>query len=325
MNILVLGAGTFGTAIANELSVNTENMVTLFSRNQEKVEEINQFQTNKSCFPNKHLTKHLKASSDKEFIRDAEIVFIALPSSVIIENLIALKSFFKDDVLFVNLSKGLFKRGVTIVESVKKELNTENVVTLKGPSFAVEVMEHADTLLTLGYTTKQQYETVNKIVRNTALHIDCTTDIRGVELLSVLKNIYAVVLGVVDAKYNSPNTRFMILTKSFYEVRVLLRSLGGADNTLFLACGFGDLCMTSLNDLSRNRTLGLLIGKGFFNSEYKSNSVILEGLNAIEMFHELLEENLHKDLPIFNKLYGFFANKGSNLEFKFDDLIDKKI
>jgi len=322
MNIIVLGAGTFGTAIANELSVNTENKVTLFSRNQEKVEEINQFQTNKSCFPNKHLTKHLKASSDKEFIRDADIVFIALPSSVIIENLIALKSFFKDDALFVNLSKGFFEGGVTIVESVKKELDTENVVTLKGPSFAIEVMEHADTLLTLGHTTKQQYEIINKIVKNTALHIDCTTDIRGVELLSVLKNIYAVVLGVVDAKYNSPNTRFMILTKSFSEVRVLLRSLGGADDTLFLACGFGDLCMTSLNDLSRNRTLGLLIGKGFFSADYKSNSVILEGLNAVEMLHDLIEEDVTKELPLFNKLYNFFANKERELEFKFDDLID---
>lgn len=322
MNIIVLGAGTFGTAIANELSVNTENNVVLFSRNKEKVDEINSYNTNKSCFPNKHLTKQLKACSDKEFIRDADIVFIALPSSVIIENLIALKSFFKDDVLFVNLSKGLFERGVTIVESVKKELDTDNVVTLKGPSFAVEVMEHADTLLTLGYTTKQQYETVNNIVKNTALHIDCTTDIRGVELLSVLKNIYAVLLGVVDAKYNSPNTRFMILTKAFSEVRVLLRSLGGSGDTLFLACGFGDLCLTSLNDLSRNRTLGLLIGKGFFSTDYKSNAVILEGLNAVEMLHDLIEEDVTKELLLFNKLYNFFANKERELEFKFDDLID---
>jgi len=324
MNILVLGAGTFGTAIANELSVNTENKVTLFSRNQEKVEEINQFHTNKSCFPNKHLTKHLKASSDKEFIRAADIVFIALPSSVIIENLIALKSFFKEDVLFVNLSKGLFEGGVTIVESVKKELDTENVVTLKGPSFAVEVLEHADTLLTLGYTTKQQYETVNKIVENTALHIDCTTDIRGVELLSVLKNIYAVVLGVVDAKYNSPNTRFMILTKAFSEIRVLLRSLGGSGDTLFLACGFGDLCLTSLNDLSRNRTLGLLIGKGFFSVEYKSNSVILEGLNAVNLILSFPLEHVKENLPLLNKLHSFFDNKESNLSIAFDELVDRK-
>ena len=138
----------------------------------------------------------------------------------------------------------------------------------------------------------------------------------------MLKNIYAVVLGVVDAKYNSPNTRFMILTKSFSEVRVLLRSLGGADDTLFLACGFGDLCLTSLNDLSRNRTLGLLIGKGFFSADYKSNSVILEGLNAIEMFHNLADETLNKALPIFNKLYRFLSDKETEINFEFSELVD---
>ena len=322
MNILVLGAGTFGTAIANELSVNTENNVVLFSRNKDKVEEINNYNTNKSCFPNKHLTKFLSATSDKNDIKKADVIFIALPSSVIIENLGALQSYFKQDVLLVNLSKGLFTNGVTIVESIQEKLQITNIVTLKGPSFAVEVMEHADTLLTLGYTTNMQYQIIRLMIKGTSLHIDCTTDIRGVEVLSVLKNIYALVLGVVDAKYNSPNTRFMILTKAFSEARILLRSLGGADDTLFLACGFGDLCMTSLNDLSRNRTLGLLIGKGFFSADYKSNSVILEGLNAIEMFHDLVGEKLNKDLPIFNKLYSFFAKKENSLEFKFDDLID---
>jgi len=324
MNILVLGAGTFGTAIANELSVNKDNNVVLFSRNQDKVDEINTLHINKSCFPNKHLTKSLSATSDKNEIKNAEIIFIALPSSVIIENLNALKSYFKEGVLLVNLSKGLFTDGVTIVDSIRETLNTDNVVTLKGPSFAIEMIEHADTLLTLGYTTKQQYESINKIVKNTSIHLDCTTDIRGVEILSVLKNIYALVSGVVDAKYNSPNTRFMILTKAFSETKVLLKSLGGADDTLFLACGFGDLCMTSLNDLSRNRTLGLLIGKGFFSADYKSNSVILEGLNAIEMFHGLIAEDVEKELPIFNKLYNFFANQESELEFKFDELIDLK-
>ena len=91
-------------------------------------------------------------------------------------------------------------------------------------------------------------------------------------------------MGVVDAKYDSPNTRFMILTKAFAEIRILLQSLGGHQDTIYLACGFGDLCLTSLNDLSRNRTLGLLIGKGFFNSDYKSHSLILEGLNSINTF-----------------------------------------
>ena len=323
MNILVLGGGTFGTAIANELSVNTENNVVIYSRNEGKVEEINNCNTNKSCFPNKHLTKFLSATSDKNEIKKADVVFIALPSNVIIENLLILQSYFKDDALFVNLSKGLFAEGVTIVESIKESIGIDNIVTLKGPSFAVEVMEHADTLLTLGYSTSDQYEIINTLIKNTSLHIDCTTDIRGVEVLSVLKNIYALVLGVVDAKYNSPNTRFMILTKAFSEARILLKSVGGSEDTLFLACGFGDFCLTSLNDLSRNRTLGLLIGKGFFSADYKSNSVILEGLNAIGMFHDLVaDKDINAKLPLFNKVHSFFDSQEKELEFKFDELID---
>ncbi len=322
MNILVLGAGTFGTAIANELSVNKDNNVILFSRSQDKVDEINRFHTNKFCFPNKHLTKDLLASSDKNDINNVDIILVALPSSVIIEELNNLKPYFSKNVLIVNLSKGLYEEGVTIVEAIKNSLNIDNVVTLKGPSFAIEVMEHADTLLTLGYSTNEQYALIKKMINNTSLHIDYTKDIRGVEVLSVLKNIYALVLGVVDAKYNSSNTRFMILTKAFSEIRVLLQKLGGTDDTLFLACGFGDLCLTSLNDLSRNRTLGLLIGKGFFNTDYKSNSLILEGLNAIEVFYDSIGDEQTEDLPIFNKLYRFFANKGNELEFKFSELVD---
>ena len=322
MNILVLGAGTFGTAIANELSVNKDNNVILFSRSQDKVDEINRFHTNKFCFPNKHLTKDLLASSDKNDINNVDIILVALPSSVIIEDLNNLKPYFRKNVLIVNLSKGLYEEGVTIVEAIKNSLNIDNVVTLKGPSFAIEVMEHADTLLTLGYSTNEQYALIKKMINNTSLHIDYTKDIRGVEVLSVLKNIYALVLGVVDAKYNSSNTRFITLTKAFSEIRVLLQKLGGTDDTLFLACGFGDLCLTSLNDLSRNRTLGLLIGKGFFNTDYKSNSLILEGLNAIEVFHDSIGDEQTEDLPIFNKLYRFFANKENELEFKFSELVD---
>jgi len=324
MNILVLGGGSFGTAIANELSVNTENNVVLFSRSQKKVDEINSFHTNRSYFPNKHLTKFLSATSDKNEIKKADVVFIALPSNVIIERFLVLQSYFNEEALFVNLSKGLFPEGLTIVESIQKKLGIMNIVSLKGPSFAVEVMEHADTLLTLGYSTHQQYEIINKIIKNTSLHIDCTTDIRGVEVLSVLKNIYALVLGVVDAKYNSPNTRFMILTKAFSETRMLLKSLGGADDTLFLSCGFGDLCMTSLNDLSRNRTLGLLIGKGFFSSEYKSNSVILEGLNAVNLVHGLPLDHIVDNLPLLNKLHSFFDSKATIFSLEFDKLIDIK-
>ena len=323
MNIIVLGAGTFGTAIANELSVNTQNKVILFSRNEKKVWEINDFHTNKSCFPNKRLSESLNASSNDNIMNNADVIFIAVPSNSIIQSLSKHKDNFNPKTLFVNLSKGFLKGGKIIVEELKKNLNSNNIVSLKGPSFAVEVMEHADTLLTLGHANKSQYDIVSTIIKNTSLYVDSTNDIKGVEILSVLKNVYALVLGIVDAKFNSPNTRFMILTKAFSEIRVFLSILGGKDDTLFLACGFGDLCMTSLHDLSRNRTLGLLVGKGFFNSDYKSNAVILEGLNSIKILHDLLDENQMKRLPIFSKVYSYFTNPDdSKIEFYYSEFID---
>lgn len=320
MNILVLGAGTFGTAIANELAINKKNNVILFSRSQEKVCEINQNSTNQNFFPNKKLTKELTATSDINDIKYIDIIFIALPSSKIIDTLLSIKHNFKKDVLIINLSKGLYKNGITIVESIKKKIDIKNVITLKGPSFAVEIMEHAETLLTLGYSTSNQYRTVIKIIKNTSLNIDSTKDILGVEVLSVLKNIYALFIGVIDAKYDSPNTRFMFLTKAFSEIRIILKFLGGKEETLFLGCGFGDLCLTSLNDLSRNRTLGLLIGKDFFNFNDNSNNTILEGVRAIMIMNNLLPKELKRSLPIFNKLNNFFSKKKQKFEIDFKQL-----
>ena len=151
MNIIVLGAGSFGTAVGNELSVNKLNQVCLFSRNNSKVNEINKYHTNVACFPNKQLNDNLKATSDPKDLINANVIFIAIPSKEVINVLRNFKPYFNDDTLFVNLSKGLVSEATTIIESLDSELGIQNTVSLKGPSFAVEVMDHAHTLMTLGY------------------------------------------------------------------------------------------------------------------------------------------------------------------------------
>ncbi len=322
MNIIVFGAGTFGTAIAKALSSNNKNNILLFSKNQSKVNEINTLNTNKSCFPNKHLPISLRATNKEDDLSYADVIFIAYPSNIVIDKIQKVYKKFKNNVLIVNLSKGLLDEGATVTECIKKKFKLKNIVTLKGPSFAIELMDDANTLLTLGYTTQVQLNTINDVIKNTVLHIDFTNDIRGVEILSSLKNIYAIFLGIVDAKYNSSNTRFMILTKAFSEVRLILKELGGSESTLFLSCGFGDLCLTSLNDLSRNRTLGLLIGKEFYNEDYKSNSVILEGLNSIKMVYQLVDRKTIVELPILAKLFDYFSGKIKEIEVNFNDFSD---
>ena len=265
-HIYIIGAGSFGTAIANQLSFNTENKVCLICRGEEQEKEINKEHTNLRYFPNKTLHDSLAASASLSSLSNADIVFMALPTAALKEHIKALKKAIPQKALVVNLSKGLFKNGGNLVDYLKDKLKSPNVVTMKGPTFAVELMNNEHSLFTLGHKTDLQYHIIRDLVAKTNIHIDHTTDITGVELLSALKNVYAIIMGIVDAQYNAINTRHMILTKSFSEIRIILKELGGKEDTLFLACGYGDFGLTALNDLSRNRTLGLLIGKGFYST-----------------------------------------------------------
>jgi len=322
MNIFVIGSGTFGTAISNELANNKSNNVVLFSRSLNKVNEINNHHTNKKYFPNKKLNTLLQSTNIHSEIIKADVIFIALPSSILKDGINDFRNYISKNQLVVNLSKGIFKDGYTIVDFLSEFLDSENIVCLKGPSFAVEIMEHANTLLTLGYSNKNQKDLVSKIFLDTNIHFDSTKDIRGVEILSVIKNIYALLIGVIDAKYNSPNTRFMFLTKAFTEIRILNKEFQGDLDTLFLSCGLGDLCLTSLNDLSRNRTLGLLIGKGFYNPNSKENTVIIEGLDAVNIVFSLIDEALIYKLPFLMKLHSFFNSNKKSFIVDFNEFID---
>ncbi len=321
-NIYIIGAGAFGTAIANQLAFNTANSVCLICRSRAQATEIMEKHTNLRYFPNKMLHKSLQASASVDRLSNADIVFMALPTAALQENISILKKAISNTALVVNLSKGIFKNGHTLVDYLKEALGSTNVVTMKGPTFAVELINNEHSLFTLGYKTKAQFDLISDLVDKTNIHIDHTTDIKGVELLSALKNIYAIVIGIVDAQYDAINTRHMILTKAFSEIRILLKALGGKEQTVFLGCGYGDFGLTALNDMSRNRTLGLLIGKGFYNSDVIKSNVVLEGLRTIDLISEATDVAIKNQLPLFNKLEYFFRNKESKFKIHFNTLID---
>ncbi|MDB9895778.1 NAD(P)-binding domain-containing protein [Flavobacteriales bacterium] len=307
MNIYIIGSGTFGTAIANSLAQNKNNNVTLYSRSQQVVYDINQNNINHKYFPNTKLSANIKATDNTDRVSEFDIVFLAIPSSAIITCICDFKDKISKDQIIVNLSKGIFENGEIITDYLANFFNTKNIVSLKGPSFAIEIMENAKTLLTLAYSQRFQFDILSQLFKKTNIFLDSTKDIKGVEILSVVKNIYALFIGIIDAKYNSHNTRFMFMTKVFSEIRMLNKYFGGNENTLFLSCGLGDACLTSLNDLSRNRTLGLLIGKGFYESNSKDNTVVIEGLNSINTIYSLIDKNLIINFPILSKLH-FYLN-----------------
>ena len=148
---------------------------------------------------------------------------------------------------------------------------------------------------------------VADLFENTNIRFDYSNDINGVEYASILKNIYAIIIGMLDANYDSANMRSLFITKAINEMRSLMIAFGGQDITMFNYCGFGDFALTSLNDMSRNRTLGLLIGKGFFNSGI-SEKVVLEGRIAVDVFYQKVQDS-HIDInayPLMSELYHVF-------------------
>lgn len=311
--IIIIGAGTFGTAIANELAKNDANNVKLFSKDEHRVNEIVNFRKNSKYYPDIELNIALGATSNNDDIENAEIVFVALPSSVVVDFFDEFHLLFSETTLIVLLSKGFAPTGSTFIDVLNEKYGIHNTATLKGGSFAREIIFGNKTLLTLGYKNKNQCEVIKDAFLKTAIHLDYTTDIKGVEVLSALKNVYAILIGYVDARYNSANTRFMFYTLAIKEIRILLKILGGKEVSLYLSCGIGDIGLTALNDLSRNRTLGLIIGKGFFDGSYMNNSVLIEGLRSLNAIVDQIPENLFGRLPLIRKLHDFFNQKTLDL------------
>lgn len=323
MKVLILGSGAFGTAIGSQLANNSLNEIFILQRTPARHKELKANNTNHTYFPNKKLNPALKSTLQYETARYCEVILVALPTKFIESEIKQIKNFFRKEALIINLSKGILENNKTIVELIRQITGSKNVITLKGASFASEMIDSSPTLLTLGFDYKEQYNKVLNLIDDTNIYIDFTTDIKGVELLSALKNIYAIFLGSVDGQYNSANTRFMILTKCFAEIKIILKALGGREETLLLSAGFGDLGLTALNDLSRNRTLGLLIGKGFFNSNFNNHSVVLEGIKTLNMIDSAMPDLLKKRLPIFTRMANFFNDPINNkMNIVFDELME---
>ncbi|MDR1951537.1 MAG: hypothetical protein LBP96_04840 [Bacteroidales bacterium] len=306
MKTVILGAGTFGTALAN--AINPETDVMVFTIEKDVGEDINTNQKNSKYFPNKILPKHIKATSEFADIADAELVFIAIPSSAIVD--FFTKNTFQTGTILVNGAKGFAHDDTLISTYISLKQPDCHVCSMKGASFASEMIFEIPTAFTLACNSPKTYEITRSVLRKDLIVTEFFNDINSVEYLSLFKNIYAIVMGIVDAYYNSPNVRFLVFTKVLNEIRLLMKHFNVNEETLFKYCGIGDLSLTALNDLSRNRTLGLLIGKGFFDASI-TNNVTLEGVRALNNILSHLSEKDHSKFPIIQQLRQLLNNKTS--------------
>ncbi|PLX13402.1 MAG: hypothetical protein C0598_03675 [Marinilabiliales bacterium] len=291
LNIVFIGSGAISTSIGNVLSMKDKFNVVLLSVEEDVVDSINENHVNAKYFPQIKLHKSLTATMDKSVLSDADIIFIGIPSNIVVGYIERHKALINSSSLIVNLAKGFGPDHKTIPLGLSKIVPNQ-IFSIKGPSFAREIINNMPTGMTVVAKRDKNFSVFEDLFKDTYIYLDFSTDVVGVELASILKNIYAIIVGIVDAHYDSPNLRSMVLTKSINEMKYLMSRFGGKEETMFNYCGFGDFSLTALNDLSRNRTLGLLIGKGFFTADI-SEKVTLEGKIAANIFIEEIAKKRH--------------------------------
>lgn len=313
-NVVFIGSGAIATAMANVMVKDDKINVTMLSIEKDVVESIKQQHINLKYFPNFKLSKRLKATMSALVLKTAHVIFLAIPSVSVVPYMKKHIRYINPNALIVNLAKG-FGEDMRIIPECLREMMPNTMTTMKGPSFAREVLDGQATALTVASYSSDCFPIFEQLFAKTRITLDYTDDVIGVEFASILKNIYAIVIGIVDANFDSANLRSLVLSRAINEIRRLMVAFGGREETIYNYCGLGDFSLTALNDMSRNRTLGLLIGKGLFVEDI-SRHVVLEGRIAVDVFYQkMLQSQINvQEYPIMMELVKVFNSPAYDIK-----------
>jgi len=282
--IMVIGSGTWGTALANHLAVNNCD-VYLNSIEKDVVNEINQKNSNSKYFPNLKLHKNIKAGID--FKNDVDFVFIVVPSNVA-KNIFEKISItnFKKTCGFVICSKGFEDKTLSLLsDSFERITKNKNYVVLSGPNFAVEVAREVPSVTTIASKNKKIAQKVIKILNNKNFQALYFNDPQTAEICGIVKNILAIGCGIVDGLELGVNTKSALLVKGISEIQTLCKKIKAS---IYVAnpAGFGDIFLTCSSTKSRNNTLGTLIAQG----KEPDKNTTYEGANSAKVIIEFAKK-----------------------------------
>ena len=259
----VVGAGAWGTALANVLATNGHDVV-IWAREDDVVESINGQNVNTRFLAGHRLEPALRATGRlDDAVLDAELVVFAAPSHALRSVAAQGRRSVGRDIPLVVASKGIERETFALMtDVVETELPGRPVVALSGPSFAAEVAERQPTALVAASIDERAALRTQELFANVFFRVYTQTDVRGVELGGSLKNVMAVATGMAEGLGLGYNSRAALITRGLAEMTRLGVALGASSRTFAGLAGIGDLVLTCTGALSRNRALGVEIGKG---------------------------------------------------------------
>ncbi len=307
MRIGVLGAGSWGTALAHLLAT-SGHQVDLWAFESEVVEGINAGHRNPLYMSNVTLPDSIVASRDlAKVVERAEMLLSVVPAQFVRGILPEVGRHLSTGIPIVVCSKGIERKSLATMERVfadeLPEQSEAGYCVLSGPSFAAEVVRGMPTNVTLASRSVELAKRVQSAIATRFFRVYTTDDVTGVELGGALKNVIAIVTGGSDELELGYNTRAAIITRGLAEITRLAVNLGARPETLLGLSGVGDLVLTCTSDLSRNRQVGKLLAHGRHLPEIQREmKMVAEGVPTTESAYQLAHGR-GIDMPITEQLY----------------------
>ncbi len=307
MQCAVLGAGSWGTALTLQLA-RTNDQVRQWDHRADRADRIQADRENAQYLPGVRYPPNIQVSSDMaQVLRDARVVLVVVPSQTVREVMTAAAPHLADDAVICCASKGIESGTLltmnAVLEQVLPEARHSRLTFLAGPSFAKEVARGLPTAVVVAGHDQDAADLVSEALHGGALRAYYTTDVVGAELGGALKNIIAIACGVADGMGAGLNARAALITRGLAEITRLAVAQGANPLTLSGLAGMGDLVLTCTGDLSRNRRVGLGLGKGQQLDEILAElGQVAEGVVTAKSGRELaIREGV--EMPISEEIY----------------------
>ena len=285
--VAVIGAGSWGTALAISLG-GAGHHVSLWARRQEAADQMQNDRHNPTYLPDAIIPDSVVITHDLELaVRDAAIWLMAVPSQSVRGVSKQLDEFISDDTIVVSVAKGI-ESGTLLTTSCVlhdsfSDLPRDRIAVLYGPSHAEEVASLCPTTVVAASSSHDTAVKVQNIFMTRYLRVYVNKDTRGVEIAGSVKNVLAIAAGISDGVGFGDNAKAAILTRGLAEIKRLGVAMGADPSTFAGLAGIGDLVVTCMSTLSRNRNLGFAIGQGKSLEEIQAEmSMVAEGVKTTD-------------------------------------------
>lgn len=303
LKIGVLGGGSWGTTVASLTAKNTPTRI--WARNSHTVDEINQYHRNEKYLPGAKLTTSLEATTSiKKAIQDADVIVMGVPAQYFRQVLEDAKAYIRPWVPIVSLAKGLElgtqMRMTQIIETI---MPGHPAGVLSGPNLSREILAGQAAASVIAMVDDTIAVELQKVFRSGLFRVYTNDDVIGVELGGALKNVVAIAAGMGDGAGAGDNTRAAIITRGLAELTRLGVAMGGQPLTFSGLAGMGDLVATCISPLSRNRFVGMQLGKGMsLETIINEMSMVAEGVKTTQVVMNLAKE-YDIEMPICHEVY----------------------